>query len=90
MRKLSGLDSFGAMAHNNLNGVQDRTVFVSYRVYVFCFQSVMALVCYGFWMDIVSFLFSSLFLCFWPCRTFLARAATAAISLYHPVCLGDI
>ena len=90
MHKLSGLDCFGAMVHNNFDWIQDRFVFVFNRFSVFCFQLNMAPVCYIFWMDIVKSLFSALFLRFWPCCTFFAQAAAASVSLCRPVCLGDL
>ena len=90
MYKLSGMDCFGTLVYNNFNWIQDRIVFVFSWFSVLCFQFNMALVCYRFWLDIVSSLFSALFLRFWPCHTFFAQAAAAAASLYRPVCLGSI
>jgi len=89
MYKLSSLDCFGTMAHNNFNWLQDRFVFVFNRFSVFCFQLNMAMVCYRFWMDIVSSFLSPLLLRVWPCHTFIAQEAAAAVSLYRPVCVGD-
>jgi len=90
MHKLSGLDCFGAMVHNNFDWIQGRIVFVFNWFSVFCFQLNMALVCYRVWVDIISSLLSPLLLRFWPCHTFLAQVAAAAASLYRPVCLGDV
>ena len=90
MHKLSGLDCFGAMVHNNFDWIQGRLVLVFNWFSVFCFQLNVDRVCYRFWMDIVSTLLSPLLLCFWPCHTFFAQVAAIAASIYSPVCLGGI
>ena len=90
MYKLSGLDCFGAMVHNNIDRIQDWPIFVFDRFSIFCFQLNMAMVCYRFWMDIASSLHSPLLLRFWPCNTFFVQAATVTASLHRPVCLGRI
>ena len=65
-------------------------VFVFNWFPIFCFQLVMALVCYRYWLDIVKSFLGSLLLCLWYCFAFFAREAKAAIRLCCSVCLGDI
>ncbi len=90
MHKLSGLDCFGTMVHNNFDWIQNRIVLVFNWFFVFCFQLNMDRICYQFWVDIISSLLSPLLLRFWPGYAFFAQVAAAAASLHRPVCLGVI